>query len=74
MTVDHEHTPTELWRHSDPQATPMYAFLNHVRTKYQLDIDDYPDLYKWSTETPSDFWGEVWQFCGIRASEPYSQV
>ncbi|KAI0543789.1 acetoacetate-CoA ligase-like protein [Xylaria curta] len=74
MTVDQKPTPTELWRHPDPQSTPMYAFLNHVKTKYQLTIDDYPGLYKWSTENPSDFWGEVWQFCGIRASKPYSQV
>ncbi|KAI0468257.1 acetoacetate-CoA ligase-like protein [Xylaria cf. heliscus] len=74
MTVNHKQAPAELWRHPDPHATPMFAFLDHVRSKYQLDIDDYPGLYRWSTENPSEFWGEVWQFCGIKASKPYSQV
>ncbi|GAW26678.1 putative acetoacetate- ligase [Rosellinia necatrix] len=74
MTVDHKPIPTELWRHPDPHSTPMFAFLNRVRDRYQLDIDGYPDLYKWSTQNPSEFWGEVWHFCGIRASKPYSQV
>ncbi|KAI1361604.1 acetoacetate-CoA ligase-like protein [Xylaria arbuscula] len=72
MTVNG--TPAELWRHPDPQSTSMFAFLDHVRNKYQLSIDDYPGLYKWSTQNPSDFWGEAWQFCGIKATKPYSQV
>ncbi|KAJ8122297.1 hypothetical protein ONZ43_g1474 [Nemania bipapillata] len=75
MTIDHEPTPTEeLWRHPDPHSTPMSSFLNHVRNKYRLDIDDYPGLYQWSTQHSSEFWGEVWHFCGIRASKPYSEV
>ncbi|KAI1348651.1 acetoacetate-CoA ligase-like protein [Xylaria sp. FL0043] len=73
MTVDGS-TPTELWRHPDPHSTPMWAFLSQVRSEYRLDIDDYPGLYKWSTQEPSEFWGEVWHFCGIRASKTYSQV
>ncbi|KAI0976409.1 acetoacetate-CoA ligase-like protein [Xylaria arbuscula] len=72
MTVDG--IPTELWRHPDPHSTPMYAFLNHMRDKYRLDINDYPGLYKWSTQNVPEFWGEVWHFCGIRASRSYSQV
>ncbi|KAI1809506.1 acetoacetate-CoA ligase-like protein [Poronia punctata] len=67
-------TSTELWRHSDPQSTPMFAFLEHVRDKYQLAIVDYPGLYEWSTQNIANFWGAVWAFCGIRASEPYSEV
>ena len=72
MTVNGH--PAELWRHPDPQSTSMFAFLDHVRNKYQLEIDDYPGLYQWSTQNPSEFWGEVWRFCGIKASKPYSQV
>ncbi|KAI1184455.1 acetoacetate-CoA ligase-like protein [Nemania serpens] len=68
------HNSRELWRHPDPGSTPLFAFLNHVKHKFRLDIDDYPGLYKWSTQNPSEFWGEAWHFCGIRASQPYSQV
>ncbi|KAI8628565.1 acetoacetate-CoA ligase-like protein [Xylariaceae sp. FL1651] len=74
MTVNHESVPTELWRHRDPTSTRMFAFLEYVRDKYQLDIKDYPSLYQWSTQHLTDFWAEVWHFCGIRASKPYSQV
>ncbi|KAI1435725.1 acetoacetate-CoA ligase-like protein [Xylaria sp. CBS 124048] len=64
----------ELWRHPEPHSTPMFAFLSHVKTKYELNIDDYPGLYRWSTQNLRDFWTEVWHFCGIRASKPYSEV
>ncbi|KAI1821003.1 acetoacetate-CoA ligase-like protein [Xylaria intraflava] len=78
MIIEHNDSKpgpaAELWRHSNPRSTPMFAFLNQVRNKYQLDIDDYPGLYGWSTRNLRDFWGEVWHFCGIRASEPYSEV
>ncbi|KAI1326010.1 acetoacetate-CoA ligase-like protein [Xylariaceae sp. FL0255] len=72
--TNNSHPPTELWRHPDPTSTPMYAFLQRVRNKYHLDIQDYPGLLKWSTQSISDFWGEVWEQTGIKASKPYSQV
>ncbi|XDG00493.1 hypothetical protein ABKA04_000108 [Annulohypoxylon sp. FPYF3050] len=52
----------------------MYRFLEHVRSKYNIDIKDYSGLYKWSIENISDFWEEVWHFCGIKASRSYSSV
>ncbi|CAJ2506825.1 Uu.00g080110.m01.CDS01 [Anthostomella pinea] len=74
MTVDHEPPSAELWRHPDPASTRMHAFLEHVRDKYHLDIDNYPGLYKWSIDHVADFWHEVWHFCGIKASRPYTEV
>ncbi|KAI1451899.1 acetoacetate-CoA ligase [Annulohypoxylon moriforme] len=74
MTINHKPAPAELWRHPDPSSTQMYRFLEHVRSKYSIDIKNYPDLYKWSIENISNFWEEVWQFCGIKASKPYSHV
>jgi hypothetical protein len=52
----------------------MYKFLQHVKTKYRLNIDDYPGLYKWSIENVAAFWEDVWRFCGIKASKPYTEV
>ncbi|KAI1402848.1 acetoacetate-CoA ligase [Hypoxylon fuscum] len=74
MTVDTKPAPTELWRHPDPSSTQMHRFLQHVRSKHSVEIEDYPALLKWSVENISDFWGEVWHFCGIKASKPYSCV
>ncbi|KAI4861609.1 acetoacetate-CoA ligase [Hypoxylon rubiginosum] len=74
MTVDAKPVATELWRHPDPSSTQMYKFLRHVKAKYDIETEDYPALYKWSIENVSAFWEEVWQYCGIRASRPYSCV
>ena len=74
MAANPQPEPLELWRHPNPSSTPMHKFLEHVRAKYKLDILDYPGLYKWSIENITDFWHEVWQFCGIKASRPYSEV
>ncbi|KAK6834833.1 hypothetical protein PG987_009527 [Apiospora arundinis] len=41
MTVDHP-APAELWRHPDPESTHMHRFLQHVKAKYQLDIERLP--------------------------------
>ncbi|KAK4241916.1 acetoacetyl-CoA synthetase [Achaetomium macrosporum] len=64
----------ELWRHENPQATPMWKFLQHVNTKYDLNLKDYPELYKWSVDHIADFWGEVWHFAGIKASKSFDTV
>lgn len=74
MAVDSKPAPVELWRHPDPESTQMYKFLQKVKAKYDLDIHDYPGLYQWSIENVAEFWEEVWHFCGIKASKPYSQV
>ncbi|KAK0674269.1 putative acetoacetyl-coenzyme A synthetase [Cercophora samala] len=67
-------TASELWRHSDPEGTQMWKFLQHVNSKYGLSLADYPDLYKWSVDNVADFWGDVWHFAGIKASKPFDQV
>ncbi|KAF2962705.1 hypothetical protein GQX73_g10869 [Xylaria multiplex] len=30
MTISMESTPMELWRHPEPESTPMFTFLSHV--------------------------------------------
>ena len=64
----------ELWRHPDPHATPMWAFLQQVNKRHSLDIREYAGLYEWSIQNVELFWGEVWDFVGIKASKPYDQV
>ncbi|ORY69618.1 uncharacterized protein BCR38DRAFT_419592 [Pseudomassariella vexata] len=74
MTADPKPAPAELWRHPDPHSTHMYKFLEHVKSKYSVEIDDYPGLYKWSVENIAEFWEEMWHFCDIKASRQYDQV
>ncbi|KAK0623319.1 hypothetical protein B0T14DRAFT_494820 [Immersiella caudata] len=65
---------TELWRHENPQATQMWKFLQHVNSKYGLQLKDYPTLYRWSVDNIAAFWGEVWDFTGVTASRRFDQV
>lgn len=65
----------ELWRHPDPASTQMHAFKERINAKYSLKLDHYEDLHKWSVDNIGDFWGEVWDFTGIkgnRVDEPVS--
>jgi acetoacetyl-CoA synthetase len=35
---------------------------------------DYQALWRWSVDELEDFWATIWDFCGVRASQRYSQV
>jgi len=37
-------------------------------------IGDYDALWRWSVKHPARFWPLVWQFCGVKASQPAEQV
>jgi acetoacetyl-CoA synthetase len=52
----------------------MYRFMTLVNAKHGKDFSDYEALYQWSVDHIPDFWAAMWEFGGIIASEPYSQV
>lgn len=64
----------KLWTHPSPQSTPLHAFLQHINKKYHLQLKSYQDLYTWSVENIAAFWGDVWHYVGIKASQPYEEV
>ncbi|KIH92157.1 acetoacetyl-CoA synthetase [Sporothrix brasiliensis 5110] len=66
--------PEELWRHPNPQQTPMFQFLETVNKKHGLKLTNYPDLHRWSVDSLADFWAAVWDYVGITASKPYDTV
>ena len=35
---------------------------------------DYEELWGWSVEELEQFWADIWEFCGVRASQPYERV
>jgi acetoacetyl-CoA synthetase len=63
-----------LWRHPTPESTQMWAFLQKVNTKYGYSLRTYQDLHHWSITHRGEFWGEAWDYCGIRHSRVYDQV
>ena len=52
----------------------LVAFIAFVNEHYGLELESYPQLHKWSVEAIPDFWAAMWQFGGIKFSEPYTQV
>ncbi|KAF7865230.1 hypothetical protein EAF04_006207 [Stromatinia cepivora] len=65
---------TELWRHPDPTSTRMYEFKEIVNEKYNLKLESYDDLYRWSIGNIAEFWEETWWFTGIRAERGFDKV
>ncbi|KAI7313587.1 acetoacetate-CoA ligase, partial [Hortaea werneckii] len=63
-----------LWKHPSPRETQMWHFLQTINRKYQTTYTTYDELYRWSISHVEQLWGEVWGFCGVRASQPYTTV
>lgn len=67
-------SPAQLWHHRSPKSTAMYKFLQQVKATYNLNLDDYQGLHRWSIENIPEFWEEIWRFCKIKASKQFDQV
>ncbi|KAK3680291.1 hypothetical protein LTR78_000669 [Recurvomyces mirabilis] len=63
-----------LWRHPSPKDTQMWEFLQRVNKRYNKSFTTYDELYQWSIIDVEQVWGEIWDYCGIRASQPYKTV
>ncbi len=65
-----------LWTPSEERvkATNMYRFMTRINDKFGKDFKGYNDLYAWSVENLPDFWAEMWDVAGIKASAPYTAV
>ena len=72
--VDGDYAIAEkLWENSNPEASEMYKFIQHVNQKYSMNISTYDELYSWSIEKSSEFWDAVWKYTGMIGSE-YTKV
>ncbi|HYQ11399.1 MAG TPA: acetoacetate--CoA ligase [Gaiellaceae bacterium] len=51
--------------------TRYREWLNETRG---LELEGYPDLWQWSVDELDGFWGSIWEFFEVQASEPYVRV
>jgi acetoacetyl-CoA synthetase len=65
-----------LWLPSQERidSMNMKRFMNFVNKKYNKDFDVYESLYNWSVTNISYFWGSIWGFTEISASQTYDEV
>jgi acetoacetyl-CoA synthetase len=68
--------PKVLWRPSERavEEAQVTQFARQVIRKRKLDVNTYPDFYRWTVENPEEFWADVWDFCGVIASKRGSTV
>lgn len=52
----------------------MWDFMQQVNKKHGKAFETYDELYKWSIDDVATSWADIWDHCGIRASQPYQTV
>jgi len=67
---------TPLWRPSPDRiaAANMTVFADAVARRHGEHLRDYGKLRVWSVQHPALFWGELWDFAGVRASKEAQRV
>jgi acetoacetyl-CoA synthetase len=65
-----------LWKPSPDrtQSSNMYQFMQWINERFDLSLNDYPDLYQWSVDHITDFWESWWVYTDLITSRPYDQV
>ena len=63
-----------LWMHPHPTSTRTHEFKTRIERNFNQNFPAYEDLRQWSISNTNRFWEQVWQFTGIRASEPFIEV
>ncbi len=68
--------PEKLWEPSERaiEEAQLTQFARQVVRKRRLELNSYPEFYRWSVENPQDFWADVWDYCGVVASRKGSTV
>jgi acetoacetyl-CoA synthetase len=52
----------------------LTRFIEFVNQRYDQNFKGYAELYQWSVTRIPDFWAAIWEFGGVKASRPYTQV
>jgi acetoacetyl-CoA synthetase len=60
-----------LWQPSGQhiKQTNLTAFQDHVANQYDIDAASYEKLHQWSIDTSEEFWGSVWDYCEVIATD-----
>lgn len=65
-----------LWTPSKEtvETSRMEEFRRWVNRRHNYAMEDYPSLYRWSTEHSEEFWADAWDYFDIIASERFSSA
>jgi acetoacetyl-CoA synthetase len=70
------HEQRALWTPSVEmvQGARMTDFVRWVGERHHREFADYGELWRWSVREIEQFWADIWEYCGVRASVPYERV
>jgi acetoacetyl-CoA synthetase len=65
-----------LWTPTAEMAdgSRMTAFMQWAGERHGREFADYAELWKWSVTEIEQFWADIWEYSGVRASVPYERV
>ena len=65
-----------IWEPSQEriESAQLTHFARHCVRRFRLELNTYPEFYRWSVENPAEFWSEVWDWCGVIASKKGATV
>src|SRR6185503_9038248 len=68
--------PRLLWQPDERavEEAQITQFARQIVRKRRVDFNSYPDFYRWSVESPEEFWSDTWDFCGVVASRKGATV
>jgi acetoacetyl-CoA synthetase len=68
--------PPILWQPSERaiEEAQITQFARQIVRKRRLELNSYPEFYRWTVDNPEKFWSDVWDFCGVIASRRGSSV
>ncbi len=74
MSGMHDQAP--LWTPSAEmvEGARMTAFMEWASERHGRSFDGYAELWEWSVGEIEQFWADIWEYCGVRASVPYERV
>ncbi len=52
----------------------MTGFMEWAGERHGREFADYGELWEWSVGELEEFWADIWEYCGVRASAPYERV
>src|SRR6266513_4775718 len=56
------------------EEAQITQFARQIVRKRRLELNSYPEFYRWTVDNPEEFWSDVWDFCGVIASRRGSSV
>jgi acetoacetyl-CoA synthetase len=66
-----------LWEPSPDtvERSNMTAYMRWLEAERGLELGgDYDALWRWSVDDLEGFWSSIWDYFGVRASQPYAEV